>query len=125
MAKILVVDDDPDFVDTTRAVLEHEGYTVDFAANSDDALRCIDASPPDLIILDIIMTHVLDGLSVSRELADHPQYKNIPIIVSSSIADTDYAQLFPTDEYIHMDTFLAKPVAPDRLVHEVARLLGR
>jgi CheY-like chemotaxis protein len=125
MAKILVVDDDPDFVAATRVLLEHEGHIVDYAANSDEALRCITTNPPDLIILDIIMSHVLDGLSVSRELAAHPQLKNIPIIVSTSIASTDYAQLFPTDEYIHLDSFLSKPIAPDRLKQEVTRLLAR
>jgi two-component SAPR family response regulator len=43
----------------------------------------------------------------------------------TSIPDTDYAELFPTDEYVHLDTFLTKPVAPDRLVKEVNRLLKR
>jgi two-component SAPR family response regulator len=44
-------------------------------------------------------------------------------VMITSIANTDYAELFPTDEYVHLNTFLTKPVAPERLVKEVNRLL--
>ncbi len=123
MAKILVVDDDPDFVAATSIALEQAGYQVDSAASGDEALRKINQEPPDLIILDIIMATVLDGLSVSQALSEHPDYKEIPIIMVTSIANTDYAELFPTDEYIHLDTFLTKPVPLQRMVQEVNRLL--
>ncbi len=123
MAKILVVDDDPDFVEFTQIVLEREGHTIVSAAGGGEALDKIAADTPDLIILDVIMDTVLDGLSVAQELGDHSEYRDIPIIMITSIANTDYAELFPTDEYVHLDTFLTKPVAPDRLVKEVNRLL--
>jgi CheY-like chemotaxis protein len=125
MAKILVVDDDPDFVVTTSKVLEREGHDVVCAANGDEALQKVAADTPDLIILDVIMSTVLDGLSVSHALGEHPEFKRIPIIMLTSIANTDYAALFPTDEYVHLDTFLTKPVPTDRLVKEVNRLLGQ
>jgi len=123
MAKILVVDDDPDFVEFTRIVLEQEGHTIVSAAGGGEALDKIIEDIPDLIILDVIMDTVLDGLSVAQELGDRSEYRDIPIIMITSIANTDYAELFPTDEYVHLDTFLTKPVAPDRLVKEVNRLL--
>lgn len=125
MAKILVVDDDPDFVEFTRIVLEREGHTVVSAAGGGEALDKIAEDTPDLIVLDVIMDTVLDGLSVSQELGEHDDYKQIPIVMITSIANTDYAELFPTDEYVHLDTFLTKPVAPERLVKEVNRLLGQ
>ena len=125
MAKILVVDDDPDFVEFTRIVLEREGHTVVSAAGGGEALDKIAEDTPDLIVLDVIMDTVLDGLSVSQELGEHEDYKQVPIIMITSIANTDYAELFPTDEYVHLDTFLTKPVAPERLVKEVNRLLQR
>mgnify|MGYP001132314894 FL=1 len=124
MAKILVVDDDPDFVEFARIVLEREGHTVVSAAGGGEALDKIAEDSPDLIVLDVIMDTVLDGLSVSQELKEHAEYKQIPIVMITSIANTDYAELFPTDEYVHLDTFLTKPVAPERLVEEVNRLLG-
>ena len=125
MAKILVVDDDPDFVETTRIVLENAGHTVQGAADGSEALDKIAANVPELVILDVIMSSILEGLSVSQELSEHPDFKHIPIIMVTSIANTDYAELFPTDEYIHLDTFLTKPVAPERLQQEVDRLLKR
>ncbi len=123
MAKILIVDDDPDFVEFTQIVLEREGHTIVSAAGGGEALDKIAADTPDLIILDVIMDTVLDGLSVAQELGDRSEYRDIPIIMITSIANTDYAELFPTDEYVHLDTFLTKPVAPERLVKEVNRLL--
>lgn len=123
MAKILVVDDDPDFVEFSRVVLEREGHTIVSAAGGGEALDKIAEDAPDLIILDVIMDTVLDGLSVAQELGSRPGYRDIPIIMITSIANSDYAELFPTDEYIHLDTFLTKPVAPERMVKEVNRLL--
>ena len=124
MSKILIVDDDPDFVEATRIVLEGAGYDTLSAANGDESLRVVRAEKPDLIILDVIMSSILDGLNVSQQLQDDPEHKDIPIIMVTSIANTDYAALFPTDEYVHIDTFLTKPVLPDRLLQEVKRLLA-
>lgn len=125
MAKILIVDDDPDFVAATRKVLEREGHVVSSAANGDEALQQIAADQPDLILLDVIMTSVLEGLTVSRQLGTHPAYRQIPIIMITSIANVDYAELFPTDEQLHLDTFLTKPIPPERLIREVNRLLAQ
>jgi CheY-like chemotaxis protein len=123
MARILVVDDDPDFVAATRIVLEREGHVVVSAANSVEALQCIAQDIPDLVILDVIMSTVLDGLQVSQELERRADYRSIPILMVTSIAGTSYAELFPTDEYVHADAFLSKPVSPERMVKEVERLL--
>jgi CheY-like chemotaxis protein len=124
MSKILIVDDDPDFVETTRIILEGAGYDTISAANGDESLRVIRAEKPDLIVLDVIMSTILDGLNVSQQLQDDPEHKDIPIIMVTSIANTDYAALFPTDEYVHINTFLTKPVLPNRLLQEVKRLLA-
>ena len=123
MAKILVADDDPDFVEFARIVLEREGHTIISAAGGGEAMDKIAEDTPDLIILDVIMDTFLDGLSVSQELSEHADYEQIPIIMITSIANTDYAELLPTDEHVHLDAFLTKPVAPEQLAKEVNRLL--
>ncbi|MHB0856861.1 MAG: response regulator [Anaerolineae bacterium] len=123
MAKILVVDDDPDFVEATRMVLEPEGYEIISAADGDEGLRQVRAQQPDLVILDVIMKSVLDGLNMSQQMADDPDQKNTPILMVTSIANSDYAALFPTDEYIHIDDFCSKPIAPADLVRRVKALL--
>ena len=124
MSKILIVDDDPDFVETTRIVLEQHGHETFSATNGDEGLEAIRSNKPDLIVLDVIMSSVLDGLNVSQQLQEDPEHKDIPIVMVTSIANTDYAALFPTDEYVHIDTFLTKPVLPDRLLQEVGKLLS-
>ena len=124
MSKILVVDDEPDFVETTRIVLEQAGYAVVSAASGDECLKVVREEKPDLIVLDVIMSSILDGLNVSQQLQEDPEHKDIPIVMVTSIANTDYAELFPTDEYVHIDAFMTKPVQPDQLLSQVKRLLA-
>lgn len=125
MARILIVDDDPDFVETTRLVLESAGYEISSAANGAEGLRQVTEKRPDLVILDVIMASVLDGLNLSRQMAENPLLHDIPILMVTSIANTDYAALFPTDEYIHIDGFVSKPIAPQELLRHAARLTKR
>ena len=124
-AKILVVDDDPDFVEAVRLTLEPNDYEVVSAANGDEGLAKVKSEQPDLVILDVIMSSVLDGLQMSQRMQKETALKKTPILMVTSIANTDYAALFPTDEYISIDGFLSKPVAPEVLVQRISELLGR
>jgi CheY-like chemotaxis protein len=123
MSKVLVVDDDPDFVEATRLVLESAGYQVISAADGDEGLARARQEQPDLVILDVIMDTVLDGLNMSQQMAADPQERDTPILMVTSIANSDYAALFPTDEYIHISDFVSKPIAPQDLLARVGRLL--
>ncbi|MBN1313332.1 MAG: response regulator [Anaerolineae bacterium] len=123
MAKILVVDDDPDFQNATRIVLEKEGHTVISAKSGDEGYQRAKEDRPDLIVLDVMMDSVLDGLSMSRQMHDDASVRGIPIIMVTSIANTDYAELFPTDEYIHIRAFLSKPISPSDLIKQVNKLI--
>lgn len=125
MAKILIVDDDPDFTETTRIVLESAGHTVLNATSGDKGFARAKEEKPDLIVLDVIMDSVLDGVSMSQSMYDDPEMRATPIIMVTSIANTDYAELFPTDDYIHIQAFLTKPVAPDSLLKQVEKLLAK
>jgi CheY-like chemotaxis protein len=122
-AKILVVDDDPDFVEYLRTVLESAGYKVVSAGNSDQGMLTLSREKPDLVVLDVIMSSVLDGLSMSQRMADDPALKHVPVVMVTSIANTDYLALFPTDESIHIDAFLTKPIAPAELLRQIQRLI--
>jgi len=123
MTNILVVDDDPDFVEITRLVLRAEGYEVRSASDGDSALRAIAAEPPALVVLDVMMASVLDGLDVARRLAADDSLPHIPIIMVSSMPDSSMAGMFPTDEYLPIDAWLSKPVRPQELVERIASLL--
>lgn len=119
---VLIVDDDPDFVEMTRAVLEGAGYGVVSAASGNEALACMRRQHPSLVILDVMMEGLLDGLDASHAMRLDQNLQRIPIIMVSSIASSEYAGMFPTDEYLPVDTFLSKPVNPARLLEEVRRL---
>lgn len=121
---VLVVDDDPAFVKATQLLLEGNGFRVDTARGGRDALVQIDHSTPDLVLLDVMMDVPLDGLYVSEMLLSQPHLRKIPIIMMSSITDTEYAAIFPTDRYLHMDRWLDKPCPPDRLVAEIKSVLA-
>jgi two-component system alkaline phosphatase synthesis response regulator PhoP len=120
---ILVVDDDPDFVEYTRIVLESQGYRVQTAATADAALRMMREDKPDLVLLDVMMSYVLDGLNVTRQMRDDPELKTVPVIMISAIVSREEAGVFPTDEYLAVDAFMTKPVDPADLLQQVARLL--
>ena len=120
---ILVVDDDPDFIEVTRTVLEKEGFSVITAANGDQGLTKARNEHPDLILLDIMMASVLDGVNVSEALREDEDLRQIPLIMVSSIAQSEHADQFPTDEYMHVDNWLSKPVQPKDLVKAINKLL--
>ncbi len=123
MGTILVVDDDPDFVAITSKVLKTAGHEVVTAANGAAALAAMRQKTPDLVLLDIMMSTVLDGLDVSEEMQSDPALKDVPVIMVSSIADTEHAAVFPTDGYVHMNAWISKPIQPEDLLNKVHRYL--
>jgi CheY-like chemotaxis protein len=119
MARVLVVDDDPDFVKVTSKILQRAGHEVVSAANGAKALKTMRQDPPDVVLLDIMMSYILDGLDVSREMADDPKLKDVPVIMVTSLTGVKGSAMFPTDEYIPVDEWLSKPVDPDALLARV------
>jgi CheY-like chemotaxis protein len=117
--KILVVDDDPDFVLAVRMILEGEGYQVEEAGNGAEALAKMRADLPDLVLMDVMMASPLDGYHTTQQIADDPQLRHVPIVMISVIEETKYASSFPTDQHLPIIDFLAKPIEPTRLVTKV------
>src|SRR4030042_4702848 len=85
-AKILLVDDDPDFVQATRAVLESQPYQVITALTGEEGLKKAREEEPDLVCLDVIMPG-LDGFEVCRRLKRDPQLAQIPVIMITSFSE--------------------------------------
>jgi CheY-like chemotaxis protein len=123
VATILIADDDPDFVQIMRTILSAEGYDVASAKDGDEALQILRKGGVDLILLDIMMASVLDGVSVAYEMQKDAALRGIPIIMISSIISSPHASMFPTDQYIPMDVWLTKPVQPGDLLAKIAGLL--
>jgi two-component system alkaline phosphatase synthesis response regulator PhoP len=123
-AKILIVDDDTDFVLVTKTVLEHNGYEVVSAGTGNQGMTMLARENPQLVILDVIMSSVLDGFTMSRRMAEDPAFKDIPVIMVTSIANTDYSTLFPADESVNINAFLTKPIKPADLIGKVKEILS-
>ncbi len=125
LPSVLVVDDDPDFVEVTRILLESSGYRVHSANSGSSALTALGEQGADLVILDIMMDGVLDGWDAGRRIRLEPDFRDVPILVISSITSTDYLGMMPTDDDNLIDNFLSKPVDPSSLLREVGRLVRR
>ena len=123
MAKVLIADDDPDFVEVMRTILTAEGYDVVSAKNGNEALKVLRKGGVDVVLLDVMMATMLDGVSVAHEMQKDPALKLLPIIMISSIISSPHAAMFPTDVYIPMDAWITKPVAPADLLAKLDTVL--
>jgi len=120
---VLVVDDDPDFCEVVRIALTAEGYQVILANNGTEALATMRVAKPDLVILDIMMQGILDGVRTSRSMKADAELRSVPILMVSSISQTPFAELLPQARNLAADNFLQKPVEIPQLLAEVKRLL--
>lgn len=121
MAKILIVDDDPDMVVAGRIVLEREGHAVESAANVDDGLEALEEFKPDLLILDVMMEEPDDGLRMARKV--RRKGNTLPILMLTSVNLAMGLHIDKDEEMVPVDEFVEKPVDPAALVAKVAQLL--
>jgi CheY-like chemotaxis protein len=118
VARILAIDDDPDFIEFIRIILEAEGHSVICAHNVDQALALMRKEHPDLVLLDLLISYAMQGLDVKRAMGADPELREIPLIVISSVLTDANALL--EEEVPPTLAVLDKPVEPDvllRLVH--------
>jgi len=124
--RVLLVDDDPDFVEATQLALEANGCEVLTASSGAEgrakALQC----DPDVIVLDVMMETPTEGFHVARDLKDNPQTADVPIIMLTNVNQAmDLPWKMQQDaEYNPVEVFLEKPVQPNKLA-ELARQLAK
>ncbi len=125
--RILIIDDDPDFVLATKTVLADAGYTVQECSSGRLAMARIREFKPDLVILDVMMETGSAGFYVAQEVRKRPEYVRLPILMLTAIHKHTPLRFSPdTDgEYLPVQKFLDKPVAAETLLKEVAALLGQ
>ena len=121
--RIIVIDDDLDFLNYVSIVLSANGYQVTTASSEKEGLELIRRDPPDLVIVDLMMSYVLDGWSVSREMAADPQLCGIPVMMVSAIVSSEDDAYFPDPQVCRMDAFMSKPLEPKALLARVAELV--
>ncbi|MBL7123579.1 MAG: response regulator [Actinobacteria bacterium] len=127
MAKILIIDDNPNFVEATKAILENKSYKVVAANNKNEGMEKINSERPDLILLDIMMEKLDDGFNICYKLKHDPELKKIPVLAISAITEeTGFKFSSETDgEYFEADDYVEKPVKADDLLERVEKLLKK
>ncbi len=111
MARVMIVDDDPDIREALAQLLEIEGHDVSTAGDGRCALELLRGRPPDVVVLDLMMP-VMDGWEFREAQRKDPRLSAIPVIVISAATHRG-----PIDA----DEFLPKPFEPARLLELVAR----
>ncbi len=85
---VLLVDDDPDFVEAVRVIVENGGYEVEVAYDGQEGLEAVAERKPDLIVLDVMMP-VMNGHEACAQLKGDKETEDIPIILLTAVADND------------------------------------
>ncbi len=123
--KILIVDDDPDFVEMNRAVLVAGGYEVISAGRAKDGIKMIKEESPDLLLLDVMMGSDVEGFDAVEEIRALPGGRELPIIMITSFDKhhkTAWADK-PDKAWVDVERYLNKPVSPEDLLSEVKEAL--
>jgi two-component system, OmpR family, alkaline phosphatase synthesis response regulator PhoP len=124
--KILLIDDDVDFVEQNRAFLVQKGYSVCCAYNGRDGIEKAVQEKPDLVLLDVMMTEVGEGFEVAREFREREEIQKIPILMLTGVNKEHgfSLQIGPDATWNPVDVFVEKPVERGQLLLKIKELLG-
>ncbi|MFP3897091.1 MAG: two-component system response regulator [Anaerolineales bacterium] len=122
---ILVIDDDPDFLDYVQIILSANNYRILTAINAEEGLSLVRSERPDLVIVDVMMSYALDGWTVSREMRADPHLQDVPIMMVSAVVSDQDEELFPPDRDVLIDDFVRKPLDPSELLRCIRELTGQ
>jgi CheY-like chemotaxis protein len=129
MARILIIDDDADFVTGMRILLESRGHEVFAAFNGEEGLTRVKEIHPNLILLDVMMDTRTEGFHVSLKLRDRsPEsefaaWRNVPILILTSIHQTTRLRFGPDEDYLPVNALLEKSVRFDVITGKIEELL--
>jgi len=123
-AKILIVDDDIDFVESTKTILESKPYEVIVAHEGEEGLKKAREENPDLILLDVIMP-VKDGFTAAEQIRKDPELSKIPVIMLTAFSSKRQESSIPVSRgfTLEAEEYLEKPVTPDVLLATVEKCL--
>jgi CheY-like chemotaxis protein len=131
MAKILIIDDDPDIVTSAKMCLEGAGHKVLEASNGKEGLKILQEDEPDLIILDVMMDTATEGFQLALQLknpvpnSEYARYSHIPILMLTAIHSTTPLRFEPDIDYLPVELFVDKPIDPEELLGKVDWVLDQ
>ncbi len=124
--KLLIIDDDPDYVASIKSILERAAYSVQVAHNPKEGFQLLQSQPFDLLLLDIMMGRGAEGVAVARKIRKDEKLRDIPILIITGIRE-QIAFLFPGQpvhpHFVELDELVEKPIEPKVLLEKVSSLL--
>ena len=130
MAKILMIDDDPDIIEALRILIESAGHEFYAAQSGSEGLEKLGEVNPDLIILDVMMDTATDGFHLSLKLRgqgpdpEYAAYRDVPILMLTAVHTTTPLRFAPDEDYLPVDAFLEKSADPEEVLSKVEELLA-
>ena len=129
--KILIIDDDPDLVESIQITLEANNYRVFSAGNGTEGLKMVKEVNPDLIILDVMMDSVTEGFQVSQKirsrdpLSEFRDYTQIPILMITAVSQKMNMTFSPEEDgdYLPVDEFVEKPIRLEALLEKIKKFI--
>lgn len=124
--RLLIIDDDPDFVEGIQSILKAANYDVEAAYNPKDGFQALQTKHYDLLLLDIMMGRGAEGVMIARKMRKDPKLREIPVLIITGIRE-QIAFLFPGGpvhpRFVEVDELVEKPVEPKLLLERVSALL--
>ena len=122
---VMVIDDDPDLLESIRVILEGAGYGVMTATSGQDGLARVRRGGIDCILLDVMLARETEGFLIAQDLKADPKTAQIPIVMLTSISKKTGFEFSPaTDkDFMPVEAFLEKPVDPKRLIETIRGVL--
>lgn len=127
-ATILIIDDDPDFIDAVSSILESAHYNVSTAPDPKRGKEKLFSEKPDLILLDIMMDSLFDGFSLCDSIKTSKEFSQTPVIFVSAVKEHTGSRFqFKGDEQGMRgpDDYIDKPIKPDDLLSRIEKLLPK
>lgn len=123
--RILLIDDDVDFVRINQTVLERHGYEVITAFSGAEGIMKARETKPDAILLDFMMETATEGAPVAQVLRDDPDLSKVPLLLVTSVhrAQPWWRDIKPDEEWLPVDKVIDKPVSPETLLAELSKVL--
>ena len=125
---ILIIDDDPDFVEITKVILETRQYDVQSALNPEEGWACLEQEVPDLLILDVMMGKGAEGFIMARKIRKDPRYAEMPILMLTSMREQtgfDFPGERIHSRFLPVDDYLEKGEEPKVLLEKIEQQLAK
>jgi CheY-like chemotaxis protein len=120
--RVLLVDDDTDYMRAIQSILETRSYQAIPALDSFEALRKISLFAPDVVLVDLIMRGMWDGIRLRCQLRGDGRYRDIPVLMMTSLANDPDELARYTFHEVQAEEFLPKPIQADELIRRISQV---